>query len=91
MFKDNFKVTPIQYLINYRIKQSCQLLLQSDLRIEDIALQVGFNSANYYSRIFKSVTGISPKDYRKEEHIEILTQEETQQLIVRYEMLDKNI
>lgn len=91
IFKDNFKVTPIQYLINYRIKQSCQLLLQSDLRIEDIALQVGFNSANYYSRIFKSVTGISPKDYRKEEHIEILTQEETQQLIVRYEMLDKNI
>ena len=31
------------------------------------------------------------KTIEKEEHIEILTQEETQQLIVRYEMLDKNI
>lgn len=88
VFKENFKVTPIQYLIRYRIDMACHMLLQSNLRIEDIALQTGFNSANYFSRTFKAIVGVSPKDYQKEEHLESLNQQETQQLIVRYEMLE---
>lgn len=88
IFKESFQVTPIQYLIRYRIEMACHMLLQNNLRIEDIALQTGFNSANYFSRIFKSVVGVSPKDYRKEEHMETLNQQELQQLIVRYEMLE---
>lgn len=88
IFKESFQVTPIQYLIRYRIEMACHMLLQNDLRIEDIALQTGFNSANYFSRIFKSVVGVSPKDYRKAEHMETLNQKELQQLIVRYEMLE---
>ena len=67
---------------------ACHMLLQNDLRIEDIALQTGFNSANYFSRIFKQIMGISPKDYRRQEHIETLNSKEAQQLIVRYEMLE---
>lgn len=87
IFKENFKTTPVQYLIKYRIEMDCRLLQRSDMRIEDIALQTGFGSGNYFSRIFKSVVGVSPKDYRKEQNLELLTAQETQELIVRYEML----
>ena len=87
IFKENFKTTPVQYLIKYRIEMACRLLQRSDMRIEDIALQTGFGSGNYFSRIFKSVVGVSPKDYRKEQNLELLTAQETQELIVRYEML----
>ena len=48
----------------------------------------GFNSANYFSRIFKQVVGISPKKYRHEEHIEMVNSKESQQLIVHYEVLE---
>ena len=91
IFKDSFKVTPIQYLINYRIERACHMLLQEDLSIEDIALKNGFNSANYFSRIFKQVVGISPKKYRHEEHIEMVNSKESQQLIVHYEVLESRI
>ena len=87
IFNENFKTTPVQYLIKYRIEMACRLLQRSDMRIEDIALQTGFGSGNYFSRIFKSVVGVSPKDYRKEQNLELLTAQETQELIVRYEML----
>lgn len=87
MFKETFKVTPIQYLIRYRLDMACQLLLQNHLSIETIALKTGFNSANYFSRIFKQIVGVSPKDYRRQEQIETLNQKETQQLIVKYELI----
>lgn len=88
LFKENFKVAPIQYLIEYRIEMACQMLIKTDLSIEDIALQTGFNSANYFSRTFKSVVGISPKDYRKRECQKIISLEESQQLITRNEMVE---
>lgn len=86
-FKENFKVAPIRYLIHYRIEVACHLL-QGELRIEDIARQTGFSSASYFSRIFKQVMGVSPKDYRHTEHQESLHRQEIQQLIVRYEVLE---
>ncbi len=88
IFKENFHITPIQYLINYRVKMACHMLLQEDLRMETIALQTGFSCANYFSRIFKQVMGISPKDYRHQTHTEALQQQEIQQLVVKYEVLE---
>ena len=37
----------------------------SDLSIENISEQVGFESAAYFRRVFKKVTGKSPREYRK--------------------------
>lgn len=88
IFKENFHVTPIQYLIHYRVKMACHLLLQEDLRMETIAQQTGFSSANYFSRIFRQVMGVSPKDYRRQAHTQALQQEEIQQLVVKYEVLE---
>lgn len=52
------------YLTQYRICRSIPLLLDSDLKISDIALKVGFTSANYYITCFKQQTGLSPTKYR---------------------------
>lgn len=88
IFKETFQITPINYLIKYRIEIASNMLLHDNLRIEDIAVQTGFNNANYFSRMFKQIMGVSPKDYRKERYLETNNSKEAQQLIVRYEMIE---
>ena len=57
--------TIISYVNKLRIESSKSLLLSSDLNISEIASTTGFFDINYFSRIFKKYTGISPTDYRK--------------------------
>lgn len=66
-FKESFQVSPIKYLINHRIEVASSLLLRSRMRIEEIAEEVGFESANYFARAFKQVKGVSPSEFRERE------------------------
>ena len=52
------------YLTQHRIYCSIPLLLDSDLKVNDIAAQVGFTSASYYITRFKQLIGMSPIKYR---------------------------
>ena len=63
-FKAKTELTPIQFLIQYRISQSCNMMY-SDMPIADIALQCGFNNVTNYFLRFKDFLGISPSQYRK--------------------------
>lgn len=54
------------YLVQERIKKAKLLLLTTDLRIYEIAEQVGFEDMNYFSQRFKQVTGLTPRQFRKE-------------------------
>ncbi|MEN9918291.1 MAG: hypothetical protein RL662_727 [Bacteroidota bacterium] len=58
-------VTPGDYLRTYRLKKSCILLLENDMRINEVAYQVGFNSASYFTKCFLKQYGILPKDFSK--------------------------
>ena len=53
-----------EYLNKYRIEVACQLLKTTDLPINDIATDIGFNSSKYFSTAFKLATGLSPREYR---------------------------
>lgn len=64
MFKQTMKVTPIQYIMRYRILKSCQLLLDTDKTIGEIANLTGFNSISYFNRLFLQIISCSPKHYR---------------------------
>jgi AraC-like DNA-binding protein len=64
MFKKTMKVTPIQYIMRYRILQSCHMLLGTDKKISEVANLSGFNSISYYNRLFTQTIGCSPKHYR---------------------------
>ena len=54
-----------EYLIQYRIRQACDLLLNSGLTVTQIADRCGFSDSNYFGDAFKKATGLSPREYRK--------------------------
>lgn len=66
LFQENIKETPINYLINYRLKQAALLLIDTEKKIADISSTVGFNNVDHFCRSFKKVYGITPTDYRKQ-------------------------
>ena len=51
----------MNYLMSYRIEQSIPLLVNTSYTITEIALQVGFSGASYYTEIFHRIMGITPK------------------------------
>ncbi|MGT2749565.1 response regulator transcription factor [Streptococcus orisasini] len=55
------------YLIRERMKKAKLLLLTTDLRVYEIAEQVGFEDMNYFSQRFKQVVGMTPRQYKKGE------------------------
>ena len=65
LFKEEKGETFINYISDKRLEKSRQLLSQTELSIKEITASVGYNDQNYYSRIFKSKYGLSPKEYRK--------------------------
>lgn len=65
LFSAAYGKTPQQYLIDTRIRHSCALLKRTNLSVTEIAIRCGFSDANYFSRIFRRVTGFAPNNYRK--------------------------
>lgn len=64
IFKDATGQSFSSYLNMLRIDKSKTLLLQTDSTIQEIASQVGYNSANYFVNVFKKTTGMFPRQYR---------------------------
>lgn len=53
------------YVRQRRIEKACALLRTTKNRISDIYIKCGWESANYFSRVFKHSVGLTPSDYRK--------------------------
>lgn len=64
LFKRTMGISPIEYLIQYRIEKACYLLRTSNLKVYEIAIDVGYENPLYFSKLFKQHTGLSPKQYR---------------------------
>ncbi len=65
LFSATYSTTPQQYLLNIRIRHACSLLKTTSLSITETALRSGFSDPNYFCRIFKKNTGVTPSAYRK--------------------------
>lgn len=65
LFKQNTGVNFIHYINSLRIEKARILLKTTDLTVEQISEQVGINSANYFVRLFKKITGQTVTQYRK--------------------------
>ena len=63
-FKTRYHITIHQYLLELRLKESCELLKNPNLSIKEIAIQCGFSDPNYYSKAFKKMYHCSPIQYR---------------------------
>jgi two-component system response regulator YesN len=68
LFKAFNKESFIEYMTRLRIEKACDLLLNSNMKIHEIAELVGYENQRYFSQVFKKVTGNTPSDYR--EHME---------------------
>jgi AraC-like DNA-binding protein len=64
VFKSRTGQTVKEYCNQMKITQAKRLLVETDLPIENVALQVGFNSLTYFDRVFHKLNGISPQVYR---------------------------
>lgn len=60
-----YNCTVKEYLNSKRIEKAAQMLLMTELSMDEISREVGFNSAAYFSKLFKKYKGISPLKYRK--------------------------
>ena len=61
--KHIFDSSPNNYLLNTRINYAKRLLSESSTRVSDVAYRCGFSDPKYFSRCFKKLTGMLPKEY----------------------------
>ena len=64
-FQEITQQTPMDYVIFYRIEQAAIMLTSTRLAIMDIALECGFNDHSYFTKTFKRLEGMTPREYRK--------------------------
>jgi AraC-like DNA-binding protein/ligand-binding sensor protein len=64
MFKKATGINFTDYLSRVRIEKSKNLLLNPNLRVSEIAYEVGFQSLTHFNRVFKKILGQSPTEYR---------------------------
>ena len=67
-FKQYKGISPINYLIQLRIKEAKELLSTTNYSISQISESSGFSSQSYFSQVFKKETGMTPNEYRKTVH-----------------------
>lgn len=66
-FKEQLSITVVAFIQLLRMRRACFLLNCTDNKILQIAKDVGYEDAAYFSRIFKKYLGISPELYRNEQ------------------------
>ncbi|MBN3753597.1 helix-turn-helix transcriptional regulator [Paraburkholderia sp. Tr-20389] len=63
-FRQEFGMTPSEYLLQTRLQKSCQLLIESELPVDKIARRCGMTSGTRLAKIFRKRFGMSPTEYR---------------------------
>lgn len=68
-FKRTLQVTPVEYIMKYRILKATLLLQQNAPEAQsmsDLAFSVGFNNASYFNKVFRQYMGCTPSDYKRQ-------------------------
>ena len=65
IFKKEVNMRLVEYINVKRIEKAKQLLINTNLKIKDIASRVGIDDQLYFNKIFKKETGLNPRDFRK--------------------------
>jgi AraC-like DNA-binding protein len=64
-FKDLVGETPLEYLTDWRMQKATQLLQTGDKKLFEVAKSVGYDSDAAFSKAFKRVIGVAPREYRR--------------------------
>ena len=65
LYKQIVGISLLDYITEMRMERAKQLLVESDLRIQDISKAVGFISEGYFYRFFKKTIGMTPSEFRE--------------------------
>lgn len=65
IFKLSTGKSPQRFLMNYRMIKAAELLASTERPINEIGVSVGYDNQLHFSRAFKTIYGISPRDWRK--------------------------
>ncbi|MDF2039991.1 response regulator [Cytobacillus oceanisediminis] len=65
MFKEQTSITFSEYLTRKRLQLAKKLLITTDLPIDEVARQAGYQTAKYFIKLFKDSEGVTPSKYRK--------------------------
>ena len=65
LFSQNMGQTFIEYLTSLRMNKAKELLRCTGMRSSEIAGEIGYKDAHYFSYLFKKTQGMTPSDYRK--------------------------
>ena len=63
IFKQSMGRNFVEWLSEYRIKKAMEYLDEPGAVIKEVCFKVGYNDPNYFSRIFKKISGMTPKEY----------------------------
>ena len=64
IFKKQYSIPPIEYLINLRLRHAIALLADTNMTIREIAFECGYSSASFFTRQFEKNLGKTPTSYR---------------------------
>lgn len=64
-FKEKTGINMVEYINEARIRKATVLLVESQLKIQDVAEAVGYRNITSFNRMFKKYTGLKPSEYRK--------------------------
>lgn len=66
LFKQHAGETFIDHVTGLRMKEAKHLIVEQGLSLKEICYEVGYKDPNYFSRVFKKATGITPSEYRQQ-------------------------
>lgn len=69
IFKLGVGKTPQEFLLNFRMSKASELLTLSQLSISDVGKAVGYDNSLHFSRAFKNVYGVSPREWRNQNKV----------------------
>jgi len=69
LFKQETGINFSTFLTNYRIEMAKKLLISSNDKIYEIAGKVGFENPYYFSKVFRGITGMTCKDFKKNYYV----------------------
>lgn len=71
--KEKTGASPMKLFRKIQCDEARRLLINSDLSIEEISDQLGFKKRTHFTKIFKNIEGITPKEVRKQNYLEVST------------------
>lgn len=66
MFKLQYGQNFTSYLAEYRINEAKKLLCRPNVNVKDVGVSVGYPDSNYFTKVFRRLTGMNPSEYRME-------------------------